>query len=152
MLRAVLIAVMALLAASCANPPDSSSVPAAPPEEPGSGPFLPTYHPMDGLPVAQIRGRLVEDNGCLWIEIAEGRVLPLWPPGSRIERDGTSLIVANNDGARAEVGTEVIGGGGEFGGPGHLDVVFEAIGEEVPDRCRGDDAYWLVYDVRATGE
>ena len=107
---------------------------------------------MDALPVAQIRGRLVEDGGCLWIEQSEGRVLPLWPPGSRIEREGTSLVVVNSGGARAEVGTEVIGVGGEYGGPGGLDVVFEAIGEEVPEACRGDDSYWLAYDVHAVDE
>ena len=149
MMKLGLLTLIAVLATLCANSPDLST---GTPRPPDSGLYLPTYHPMDAIPVAQIRGRLVEDNGCIWIDQSDGRVLPLWPRGSRIEREGTSLIVVNSGGAQAGVGTEVIGGGGEYGGPGHLDVVFEAIGEEVPEACRGDDSYWLVYDVHAVDE
>ena len=149
MQRLLVVTLIALLATSCGAPPDPSTEAVV---TPGSEVYLPRYHPMDALPAAEIRGRLVEDDGCLWIEGPDGRVVPLWPPGSRIERDGASLVVVNSGGARAVVGTEVVGGGGEYGGPGHLDVVFEAIGEEVPDRCRGDDHYWLVYDVRPPDE
>lgn len=107
---------------------------------------------MDLLPAGETRGRLVEEDGCLWIDHDDGRMLPLWPPGSRIERDGTSLVVVNSGGARAVVGTEVYAGGGQYGDPERYDLVVEAIGEEVPSGCRGNDSYWLVYDVRASGE
>jgi len=125
-----MVTLIAVLATSCGTAPDLST---EAPSTPGSGVYLPTYEPMEGLPVAQIRGRLLEDGGCLWIEQPEGRVLPLWPHGSRVEDDGTSLVVVNSGASRAVVGSEILGAGGEYGGPGHLDVVFEAIGEEVPD-------------------
>lgn len=113
--------------------------------------YLPTYQPMEALPVAQLGGRLVLDNGCLWLEHAEGRALPLWPANSRVEREGDTLVVVNSAGARAEVGTDVLGGGGEYG-PELYDFVVELIGQEIPPACRGDGYYWLVYGVEAADE
>lgn len=159
MRRLAPIVLIALLATSCAlSPPSSSETPvcealavAPSPTAPSAEVYLPTYCPMDQLPAGETRGHLVEADGCLWIDHADGRMLPLWPPGSRIERDGPLLVVLNSGGARAVVGTEVYGGGGEFG-QGDYDLVVETIGDEVPEACRGNDSYWLVYDVRASGE
>lgn len=163
MRRRVPVALIALLAMACAGPPapspetleptivsDASPVAPTATASPVVDVFLPTYPPWDILPLGQIGGRLVEDNGCLWIENT-GRSLAIWPSGSRIERDGTSLVVVNTRGARAVVGTEVIGGGGEFGQENYAFVV-ETIGEEIPDECRGDDEYLIVYDVRPVDE
>lgn len=83
---------------------------------------------MEILPEALVGGRLVIDDGCLWLEHEEDRVLPLWLSGSRVEQDGGGY------------------------GPQHYDFVVELIGEEVPPACRGDGHYWLVYDVRAADE
>jgi hypothetical protein len=114
--------------------------------------YLPTYRPMEIVPLAVVGGRLVLDDGCLWLEHEEGRVLPLWPRGSRVEQDGDTLVVVQHGGrARAEVGTDVLGGGGGYG-PEEYDFVVELIGEEIPPACRGDDHYSLVYDVRAADE
>ena len=150
LLRRLLAGVpLAILAASWTTPPAD---PSHGPQGTEAETFLPIYHEMDGLPVAEIRGRLIEDDRCLWIEQPEGRVLPLWPSDSRIERDGTATVVVNSRGARAQVGTEVDGGGGEYAGPAHLDAVVEAIGEPIPGACRGDDRYWIVYDVRTADD
>lgn len=160
MRRLAPIVLVALVATSCAlGPPSSweaplceaSAVAPSPTATPPAEVYLPTYCPMDLLPAGEIRGRLVDDDGCVWIDQADGRMLPLWPPGSRIERDGTSVVVVNSGGARAVVGTEVHGGGGEFG-QGDYDLVVQTIGEEVSEACRGSDVYWLVYDVRASDE
>lgn len=134
--------------AACSTPasPSASSKPNA-----GSV-FLPTYRPMDGVPAAEIRGRLVEEDGCIWIDRPEGRALPLWPPGSTFEMDGDTLAVVNSDGTRAVVGADVVGGGGEYGGPGHYEVVVDAIGRQVPTVCRGGDHYLLVYEVHVAGQ
>lgn len=113
--------------------------------------YLPTYPAMDIGPLARISGRLTESGGCLWIENDGDRALALWPSGSTIERDGESLTVVNTAGVRAVVGTDVMAGGGEYG-PSQYEFVTELIGEQVPDACRGDDSYVLVYDVRTTGE
>lgn len=113
--------------------------------------YLPVYGPLENVPEGLLTGRLVEDDGCLWIENSDGRALPMWPSGSRIERDGTSLAVVNTGGARAVVGTQVVAGGGGYS-PRQYDFVVELIGEQVPDACRGEDSYMLVYDVRTEGE
>ncbi len=110
--------------------------------------YLPVYAPMDAVPLARFSGRLIEADGCLWIDGDGGRALAIWPSGSTIERDGDSLIVVNSADARAVVGTEVVAGGGEYRAD-EYELVVELIGEEVPGACRGDDVYWLVYDVRA---
>jgi hypothetical protein len=101
---------------------------------------------MEFLPVAEVHGRLVADSGCLWLENAGRRQLPLWPAGSRVERDGESLVVVNDDGTHAVVGNDVSGGGGVYGDQ----MLVETIGEQVPAPCRGDDDehYVLVYETR----
>lgn len=163
MLRLVSVATIFLFATSCAgasDPPadvrDSSAVPETAPS-PLSAPassaaevYLPIYAPLDSVPEALLSGRLVEDDGCLWIETSAGRALPMWPSGSKLERDGTSLEVVNTGGARAVVGTQVVAGGGGYG-PEHYDFVVELIGQQVPDACRGEDSYLLVYGVRTEG-
>ena len=113
--------------------------------------YLPTYPPMDIRPLAGLGGRLVQVGGCLWFERDSGRALALWPPGTTIERDGSSLTVVDPGGARAVVGTNVVATGGAYG-PEHYEMVVELIGEPVPEGCRGDDHYLLVYDARTTRE
>lgn len=102
---------------------------------------------MELLPLARLAGRLVEDDGCLWIEGEGGRALALWPSGSTIEHDGASLVVVNTDGARAVVGTNVTASGGEYR-PEQYEMVVQVLGDEVHESCRGEDFYLLVYDVR----
>lgn len=131
--------------------PETAPSPPSPPASAATEVYLPIYGPLDSVPEALLTGRLVEDDGCLWIENDDGRALPMWPSGSRIERDGTSLAVVNTGGARAVVGTQVVAGGGGYG-PAQYDFVLELIGEQVPDACRGEDSYLLVYDVRTEGE
>lgn len=157
-----LVVLAAFLTVSCApspgtpaegnralTPTDDPSVAEPASVAPLADVFLPTYSPMDTLPEALIGGRLILDDGCLWLEHQEGRALPLWPSGSSLEQAGDTLIVVQHGGrARAEVGTDVLGGGGGYG-PEHYDFVVELIGEEIPPACRGEDHYALVYDVRA---
>jgi hypothetical protein len=160
MRRPAVIVLIAALVAACTSPPappvngpDPSAIPlpsaaaVAPSGSAMANVYLPTYRPMDSVPEAEIGGTLVEDDGCLWLEHAEGRALPLWPPGSRIEQDGNRLLVRNSGGARAEV----VGGGGGYG-PEKYDFVVELIGEEIPESCGGDGFYWLVYGVRPANE
>ncbi len=164
-IRLALIALIALLTVSCARsagtPAEGDRSPTAATVPSVAQPtgmsaladvYLPTYRPGDTLPEALIGGRLVLDDGCLWLEHQEGRVLPLWPSGSRLEQVGDTVVVVQHGGrARAEVGTDVVGGGGGYG-PEHYDFVVEMIGEEIPPACRGEDYYALVYDVRAADE
>lgn len=112
--------------------------------------YLPTYPPMEFLPLAAVGGRLVEDEGCLWIESEAGRALALWPSGSMIEDDDPSLVVVNSAGARAVVGTNVTAAGGEYR-PEQYEMVVQLLGGEVREACRADDFYLLVYDVRTEG-
>lgn len=164
MRRVVPLALIALLTTSCAGSagtpiegegsPTAATIPTVEPRttaSPLAEVFLPIYQPMEALPTAQMGGHLVLDDGCLWLEHAEGRALPLWPANSRVEREGDTLVVINGAGARAEVGTNVLGGGGEYGTE-HYDFVVELIGQEVPPACRGNGYYWLVYDVQAADE
>jgi hypothetical protein len=159
-MRQVLMAAMlVMVATSCTllgdsadrRPVPNTNCTAAPSPEPDdSGIYLPTYCPMDARPLAEIRGRLVVDDGCLWLDQRGGRRLPLWPPGTSIEEDGSDLVVIDSDGVRTVVGTDVVATGGEYGGEGKYDLVVDTIGEEIPAACRGtDDQYDLVYDVRA---
>jgi len=161
-MRTIHLTLIALLTTSCAqsvgtpvegSPTTTDSTPAIsrPATSPSAEVYLPTYRPMEDVPEAQLGGRLILDNGCLWLEHAEGRALPLWPANSRVEREGDTLVVVNSGGARAEVGTDVLGGGGEYS-PEHYDFVVELIGEEIPPACRGDGYYWLVYGVEAADE
>ena len=156
----ILIAVMSAAcggSAATSSEADASStgvtptVAAQPTSAPLAEVYLPTYRPMEGVPAAEIVGRLVLEGGCLWIEHEGGRALPLWPAGSRLERENDTLAVVNSGGARAEVGTVVAGGGGEYG-PEHYEFVVGLIGEAIPPACRGDGYYWLVYDVQAADE
>jgi hypothetical protein len=105
---------------------------------------------MDTLPLGVLGGQLVEDDGCLWIVGDAGPALALWPSGSTIEREGDSLVVVNSDGARAVVGTNVTAAGGEYR-PDQYDLVIQLLGGDVVERCRRDDLYLLVYDVRTDG-
>lgn len=159
MRRTIQLTLVALLATSCAqsggrlaegegspSATASASTTSPPTTPPSADPYLPTYPSMEALPAAQVGGRLVLDDGCLWLETPEYRALPLWPADSRVERDGDTLVVINSGGSRAEVGTDVIGGGGEY------TAVVELIGEEIPPACRGDDYYWLVYEVETADE
>lgn len=164
MRRTIQLTLVALLATSCApsggTPVEgkgspsttvSTSTTSPPTSPPSADPYLPTYPSMEVLPAAQVGGRLVLDDGCLWLENSEYRALPLWPADSRVEHEGDTLVVINSGGSRAEVGTDVIGGGGEYTAE-HYDFVVELIGEEIPPACRDDDYYWLVYEVEAAGE
>lgn len=162
MRRTIQLTLIALLATSCVQsggtPVEgeafatvSPSAPSPPTIPPSADPYLPTYPSMEALPAAQMGGRLVLEDGCLWLENPEYRALPLWPADSRVEREGDTLVVINSGGSRAEVGTDVIGGGGEYTAE-HYDFVVELIGEEIPPACRGDGYYWLVYEVEAANE
>jgi hypothetical protein len=162
MRRTVQLTVVALLATSCAQSggtpleADGSSAtatlvisPLA--TAPSADPYLPTYPSMEVLPAAQMGGRLVLEDGCLWLKTPEYRALPLWPADSRVEREGDTVVVINSGRSRAEVGTDVIGGGGEYTAE-HYDFVVELIGKEIPPACRGDGYYWLVYGVEAADQ
>jgi hypothetical protein len=149
-MRRVLPVFVAFLATACNVPmpnPEAGAACIAPPSpsaSDGGNLYLPTYCPMEALPAAEVHGRLVEADGCLWIDVAGERRLPLWPHGSRIERDDDSLAVVNADGTHAVIGREVSGGGGEFA----AELLVETIGEEVPEACRGANRYLLVYQMR----
>jgi hypothetical protein len=157
MTRIATVAAVALLTVSCATSNGlDDDVPASDRnlqtagEDPSVQPYLPTYPPMEILPLGQVAGLLIEDDGCLWIEREAGRALALWPSGSTIERDGASLVVLSPDGGRAVVGANITAAGGEYG-PGQYEMVVQVLCYEVHESCRVEDDYLLVYNVRTEG-
>jgi hypothetical protein len=124
------VAILALAACGSSAPP---------------GVFLPTYRAMDGMPAAEIRGQLVERNGCLTIEADGERWLLLWPPGSSATLGADGLVVRSG-GAQAVVGTAVVTGGGEYG-PESRAFVADLIGTPPPAACADIDRFWLARPV-----
>ncbi len=94
------------------------------------------------MPAALLHGTLIEEAGCLWIEVDGSRHLVLWPDGTYATVENDQLVVYN-DGNRAVVGTRVSAGGGEYG----ADALPELIGEVVPTSCQESGHYWLTGSV-----
>jgi hypothetical protein len=114
----------------------------------GAGPdiFFPTWS-REGQPepVAGTSGRLVVQNGCLFLEHAsEGGTfsLPLWPDSWNLEGTDPISVVAD-DGSSLLVGETVSLGGGAW----PAEAVEELIGESVPERCEPSSDYWLATEV-----
>jgi len=123
----------------------SDAGPVAPP-----GVFFPTVPIEDAYPAAEIDGRLVVEDGCIYVTASDERWLLLWPDGYRASRDGRGGIqVTTDDGSLVgSEGASVRLGGGETRPDevGDSDAAeawaSDLTGEQMPDR-RGD-LYWIV--------
>jgi hypothetical protein len=138
--RAAVLAAV-LTASAC-----GSARPAAP-----EGVFLPRlaqHH--DTWPAALVSGRLVEENGCVFITpdhpgSDHASVLLIWPNEASAERmDDGRLRISVGDDAAVSVGDVVSLDGGLVGEArsdvGHAESM---IGEAIPERCRAEDGYWI---------
>jgi hypothetical protein len=124
--------------AGCASPSDE------PPDQGTTGVAFPIYTlEGPGYPAAAIRGVLVLDSDCLWIDIGEERYLALWPEGWTVARSGDTVTVTDPAGASLATGTEIYVGGGE-----EVDQDFMAslLDAPVPEACRGEPG-WLVTEI-----
>jgi hypothetical protein len=123
----------------------SDAGPVAPP-----GVFFPTVPIEDAYPAAEIEGRLVVEDGCIYVTASDERWLLLWPDGYRASRDGRGGIqVTTDDGSLVgSEGASVRLGGGEtrpdeVGGAAAAEAwASDLTGEQMPDRC--GDLYWIV--------
>jgi hypothetical protein len=123
-----------------------SARPAAP-----EGVFLPRLaeHP-DTWPAALVSGRLVEENGCVFITSDQpgsehANVPVMWPNEASAERtDDGQLRISVGDDAEVSVG-DVVSLGGGLVGEARSDVgqAESMIGEAIPERCRAEGGYWI---------
>jgi hypothetical protein len=137
--RVILIAVIA--ASACGRAP-----PAAP--EDVFLPRLAEHH--DTWPAALVSGRLVEENGCVFITSDQpgsehANVLVIWPNEASAERtDDGRLRISVGDAADVSVG-DVVSLDGGLVGEARSDVrqAESMIGEAIPERCRAEGGYWI---------
>jgi hypothetical protein len=133
---------VAVLAASACG----SAHPAAP-----DGVFLPRlaeHH--DTWPAALVSGRLVEEDGCVFIApdhpgSDDASVLVIRPNEAWAERmDDGRLRISVSDDAVVSVG-DVVSLGGGLVGEARSDVgqAESMIGEAIPERCRAEGGYWI---------
>jgi hypothetical protein len=121
----------------------NDSTPASPP-----GIFFATLkEPTNMYPAAFTSGTIAESNGCIVLHHAgETDDLLIWPNGTRLVRaESGNLRILGSDGSFiAEVGGEVVLGGGNVVEPGE-DIRFaeQLIGESIPARCRVDGSYFM---------
>lgn len=109
------------------------------------GIFFPTWtRTGDPEPTGAVLGRLIERDGCLFIDEeppGSARFLPLWPDSFGL-RAGASPSIEGNDGIIVQVGESILVGGGSWE---PLPAAQALIGREIPDRCKA--APWLVTEV-----
>jgi hypothetical protein len=122
----------------------SDAGPMAPP-----GVFFPTVPIEDAYPAAEIEGRLVVEDGCIYVTASGERWLLLWPDGYRALDGEGGIQVTTDDGSLVgREGSPVRLGGGEtrpdeVGGAGAAEAwASDLTGEQMPDRC--GDLYWVV--------
>jgi hypothetical protein len=115
------------------------------------GVFLPRlaeHH--DTWPAALVSGRLVEENGCVFITPDRPgsdhvNVLLIWAKEASAERmDDGRLRISTGDDAAVWVG-DVVSLGCGFVGEARSDVgqAESMIGEAIPERCRAEGGYWI---------
>jgi hypothetical protein len=101
--------------------------------------FVPQYNPMMQRSTAVLTGRLVVEEGCIWIQTDTQRWLALWPTTIRI-RTGEPLTVVGNC-VEVAAGEQITVGGGGYE-PANVGFVEGLIRESIHKRCRGNA--WLV--------
>ena len=100
---------------------------------------------LDGGVDAMMGGtRVLDGEGCLRVTPQRGPAwIPVWPANLEFETgDGKTRITDEGGGIVAEVGKEVLMGGGQIGLP--KDVVSQRTARDLRDRCPGDlGDYWV---------
>ncbi len=93
------------------------------------------------FPSAAFGGRLVNDNGCLRV----GNSLVVWPAEfTLITKNGVLTIIDEHDRTVAQVGDELLLGGGEIPPDERAWLNTEILRQRPPERCPGP--YWLATD------
>lgn len=110
--------------------------------ESGSDYYFPTWSPGGETSAGDLRGRLVAQDDCLFLD-ADGAddYLPLWPSTFTIS-GGDSPVVSFAGGQELQVGDVATLAGGER----NRRSAEEAIGETIPDRCAAP-RFWLTTGV-----
>lgn len=101
----------------------------------------PTFDVMEAL----LSGNLVEQAGCLRIEMAGNSesVVPIWPADYTLSsRNGTLVILDGSQQAKVQVGEAVLLSGGFVQSLNDSPAVSNEISRKVQQRCPG--SYWLV--------
>src|SRR5262245_21082367 len=110
--------------------------------ESGSDYYFPTWSPGGETPAGDLRGRLVAQHDCLFLDTdGANDYLPLWPSTFTIS-GGDSPVVTSDSGQELQVGGVATLAGGER----NRRSAEEAIGEAIPDRCTAS-RYWLTTEV-----
>lgn len=98
--------------------------------------------------LGQATGRLVLDQGCLWLEsVDQPRDLLIWGPTYGYTSNGWSTEITRDGALVAKVGEEISVSGGEFSRgetqPPVDDWIESQIGQAIPPACRLG-TYWVV--------
>jgi hypothetical protein len=128
--------------------PPASHAPTATPDA-GSDLYFPihTIGPTDAFPSALAQGTLRLENGCLFLKWPAGdEDLVFWP--AWVELVGPPLTLADTQsGVRAEIGDDIVLGGGQFqlqATPAHVRGLLG--GQLPPERCAREH-YWLASGI-----
>ncbi len=111
--------------------------------------FFPTQTATrETTPAEALPGRLVEDEGCLFIESDGARSFPLFPAEYEVvDQEGVLTVVDREGRVIASVGDEVIAGGGGI----TAEFAREIADEPLPEHCLGNGAYIVSELVPAGG-
>jgi hypothetical protein len=134
----LILAVFLVTTASCSD--NSSSISS-------DIPFFTAQKPAREQMLAELKGELVLENGCLRV-IDENNTswLLIWPYGFSLRVDGEELQIINDKGqVVAHVGDYIYFGGGEVALPeeeAREHIEKNITGQKLPDSCNGP--YWIV--------
>lgn len=87
--------------------------------------YFPQYHDEGAEPVALVAGDPVEADGCIWIDLSDGRALPIWRASAQLIREGGALKV-RQAGYEAVVGSQITRGGGVYQGDARSGVRYQS--------------------------
>lgn len=102
---------------------------------------LPTHRDLGGGPTALLTAQLVEEGGCVYATSTEGRSVPVWPTGYRL--DGSEI--KKGDQTVASLGSSAKLGGGGYDAS-QLDFLRTLMDSPLPTTCQASN-YWLVTEV-----
>lgn len=105
--------------------------------------FLPVRQTDEPSMMARAEGTLQLHNGCVWLRQGGDEHLIVWPRGTTIAQNGTTIDIVDAEGRfQASIGDHVVLFGGEETGLLSTGDVEKRIGGPIPLVCR-TQTYWI---------